>query len=70
MNASVEKQRQKEIEFACIEAVARASGCRGIPENEANQWPDGRLEHADGKRNPSKSWRAFNCAGSHGGRSR
>jgi hypothetical protein len=50
MNASAEKQRQKEIEFACIEAVARARGCKAMPENEANQWPDGRLEHADGKK--------------------
>lgn len=53
------KQHQKEIEFASIEAVGRASGCRAVPENEANQWPDGWLEHADGKREPVEVVAAF-----------
>ena len=59
MNAQAEKLRQKEVEFTCIEAGARAVGCQAVPEDEANQWPDGWLEHADGKREPVEVVAAF-----------
>jgi|HubBroStandDraft_6_1064221.scaffolds.fasta_scaffold66849_3 hypothetical protein len=51
VNASPEKQRQKAVEFACVESVAQAMGCKAVPD-EANQWPDGWLEHADAEREP------------------
>jgi len=53
------KQRQKEVEFACIEAIARASGCEAIPEDEENQWPDGWLQHANGSPKPVEVVAAF-----------
>jgi hypothetical protein len=59
MAAGAGKERQKTIEFACIEAVAQASGCTAVREDEANQWPDGWLEHADGKREPVEVVAAF-----------
>jgi hypothetical protein len=59
VNVGTEKQRQKTVEFSCIEAVARASGCKAVLEDEANQWPDGWLEHADGKREPVEVVAAF-----------
>ncbi len=59
MNPKTDKQRQKEVESACIEAVARACGCKAVREDEANQWPDGWLEHTDGKREPVEVVAAF-----------
>ncbi len=59
MGSKAEKQRQKDVEFSCIEAVARTSGCKAVPEDEANQWPDGWLEHADAKREPVEVVAAF-----------
>lgn len=53
------KQRQKQVEFACIERVAQATGCEAVSEDEANQWPDGWLEHADGGREPVEVVAAF-----------
>lgn len=46
-------------EFSCIEAVARTIGCKAVPEDEANRWPDGWLEHGDGKREPVEVVAAF-----------
>lgn len=59
MNAKSERQRQKDVEFTCIEAVAQATCCKAIREDEANQWPDGWLEHGDGKREPVEVVAAF-----------
>jgi hypothetical protein len=51
--------QKKEAEFACINAVAQAAGCKAIREDEANQWPDGWLEHPDGRREPAEVVAAF-----------
>ena len=59
MTRTTEKQRQKDVEFASIESVARVTGCTAIAEAEANQWPDGWLEHADGHREPVEVVAAF-----------
>lgn len=59
MNVQAEKQRQKEVEFRCIEAVARAVGCNAVPEDESNEWPDGWLESAEKKRKPVEVVAAF-----------
>jgi hypothetical protein len=53
------KDRQKKIEFACIEAVARTTTSKAVPENELNEWPDGWLEHAGGEREPVEVVAAF-----------
>lgn len=58
VSGSAEKQRQKGIEFACIEAVARTGGWRAVAADEANQWPDGWLEHY-GTREPVEVVAAF-----------
>lgn len=47
------------VEFACIEAVARAVGCKAVAEADANGWPDGWLEHADGRRQSVEVVQAF-----------
>ncbi len=57
--AQSEKQRQKEVEFRCIQAVARATDGKAVREDEANQWPDGWLEYPDGKREPVEVVAAF-----------
>lgn len=57
--AKSENERQKAIELASTEAVARVIGCKAIAEDEANPWPDGWMEHPHGDREPVEVVAAF-----------
>lgn len=59
VNAKTEKSRQKEVEFACIESMARALASKAVQEPESSQWPDGWLESPDGRKEPVEVVAAF-----------